>query len=268
MILLIKIRINSQKNIVAKIMNKSRNNWLSFISIGIGLWIGLQCVWIDAALAFEWNFNTDNLDSIVGNPPELNSETLTKDLFILKWEQETRTPEDIELSWHFLSIENTIFNKAIGINISQRNAPKLNAILGQLLTEAFAVTSDYKDKFKRLRPYLAYEDIQACLPPESSYSYPSGHSTIGIFLSELLADLFPESEARIKKVGAYFGYSRVICGVHFPSDIEAGKRLGKALAKQVLNSDIWRGIKLDLQDELDYLKQNKKVTTEPLLLYF
>ena len=70
-------------------MSKYRKNWLGYIAVTmaiiIGFWIGLQSLCISPAFAFEWSFNTDHLDSIVGTPPEPNSKELERDLTILRW---------------------------------------------------------------------------------------------------------------------------------------------------------------------------------------
>src|SRR5947209_20328887 len=59
--------------------------------------------------------------------------------------------------------------------------------------------------------------------PAYSYSYPSGHSTRGALDAILLAQMVPEKRAEIFARGWDFGLSRVVGGVHYPSDVEAGR---------------------------------------------
>jgi len=57
-------------------------------------------------------------------------------------------------------------------------------------------------------------------------------------------------------VGFHAGVSRVMCGVHFPSDVEAGQRLGAAAAAQVIASPEWRTFRdnPEIQKELQRLR--------------
>jgi acid phosphatase (class A) len=59
--------------------------------------------------------------------------------------------------------------------------------------------------------------------PAYSYSYPSGHSTFGAITAILLAQMVPEKRDALYARGWEFGRNRVVLGVHFPSDVEAGR---------------------------------------------
>lgn len=58
-------------------------------------------------------------------------------------------------------------------------------------------------------------------------------------------------------VGLHGGARRVICGVHYPSDVEAGQRLGRAAALQLLAAPHWQAFQQDpqVQAELRLLRQ-------------
>src|SRR4029077_4220212 len=73
----------------------------------------------------------------------------------------------------------------------------------------------------------------SCTPAEESYlrtngSYPSGHSTIGWLWALILIEVSPERADALLQRGRAFGQSRGICGVHWKSDIEAGRIMGAA----------------------------------------
>jgi acid phosphatase (class A) len=71
---------------------------------------------------------------------------------------------------------------------------------------------------------------------EPSYGYPSGHSTRGTVYSLVLAELFPERKDAILAVGRTIGWDRVLLGVHFPTDIYAGRVLGQAVFRELMAS--------------------------------
>jgi acid phosphatase (class A) len=103
---------------------------------------------------------------------------------------------------------------------------------------------------------VAHADIKPCVPKEPGYSFPSGHATFYSATSVLLADLLPERRERIMEVGKSVGANRVICAMHYPSDIEAGVRLGQAGAAQILQSSAWKQFKAraDVQAEVNAIK--------------
>jgi len=108
----------------------------------------------------------------------------------------------------------------------------------------------------RIRPYLAHPDLQPCLPPEDTGSFPSGHAVWFRTNAELLADLLPERRDRLQQVGRQGGANRVFCGVHDPSDVEAGQRLGAEAARQIIACPQRRAFRSDprLQQELGRLR--------------
>ena len=70
----------------------------------------------------------------------------------------------------------------------------------------------------------------------TDYSYPSGHSTRGTVYAQVLAELFPEKREALVAKGRETGWLRVQGGVHYPTDIYAGRVLGQALARDFLAS--------------------------------
>ena len=69
--------------------------------------------------------------------------------------------------------------------------------------------------------------------PQGS-SYPSGSSTVGYLTAIILADMVPEKAAALYARGRELGDDRVILGVHFPSDIEAGRLAATGLAAALM----------------------------------
>ena len=68
---------------------------------------------------------------------------------------------------------------------------------------------------------------------ETDGSYPTGHGLIGWSWALVIAEVAPEHASAVLARGRDFGDSRVVCGVHYPSDIEAGRYLGSALVSRL-----------------------------------
>jgi acid phosphatase (class A) len=92
-----------------------------------------------------------------------------------------------------------------------------------------------KTIYKRPRPYLRNPKIIPCIALEKSYSYPSGHATISRVWGRVLSELYPDRREEFMTKADEVALNRVLGGVHHPSDIVAGKKLGDVLAVEVLD---------------------------------
>lgn len=92
-----------------------------------------------------------------------------------------------------------------------------------------------KEKYDRPRPYLTHKQIKPCIDLEGSDSYPSGHAMFGRMYARVLSAMFPEREILFLKRGEQIGINRILGGVHYPSDVAAGRQLGDILADDFLN---------------------------------
>lgn len=98
--------------------------------------------------------------------------------------------------------------------------------------EEKAVVDAAKFTFCRLRPFLTpgntLHPVQEAMP-DDSYSYPSGHATYGATVGFLLAEMMPEKRAALYARIEDYARGRMVAGVHFRSDVEAGKLIGAAI---------------------------------------
>jgi acid phosphatase (class A) len=110
----------------------------------------------------------------------------------------------------------------------------------QLMKSMFGTMRDASDAsknlYKRRRPYDYDAGLVPCISkvPASSYSYPSGHAALGYIMAALLTQIIPEQQAKWYDRAAEFANSRIVGGVHFPSDVEAGRIMGLVLAERAL----------------------------------
>ncbi|MES2149301.1 MAG: phosphatase PAP2 family protein [Pseudomonadota bacterium] len=119
-----------------------------------------------------------------------------------------------------------------GLPISQEATPNLNMLLRRTLADAGLSTYAAKLTYKRTRPFVAHGDA-SCTPAEEHElrgdgSYPSGHSAVGWAWALVLAELVPERADALLALGHEFGQSRVVCGVHWQSDVFAGREMAAA----------------------------------------
>ena len=170
------------------------------------------------------------IKKLLGNYPTPGSAEEIADVqAILDW-QDKRTTEDCNIGdsqSDDLSVR-AIFSDNNG-PITVKEADRLEAILLKKKISAGANIFLAKAVYKRPRPYDAHNEIKPCIALETSYSYPSGHSALAQFYGRLLSDMFPERATLIKKHADKSSLLRVIGGVHYPSDVLAGKKLADEL---------------------------------------
>ena len=142
----------------------------------------------------------------------------------------------------------TVFNfaGAVGSFFVQTNLPKTAAFFAKVQQDAETVTDSGKNYFKRPRPYTVDPSL-ANGKLETSYSYPSGHSTetmvIGLVLAQALSDLHDPIIAHARLMG----WHRVEIARHYATDIYAGRALAKAIVREMKKNQ-------DFQRELSEIK--------------
>jgi acid phosphatase (class A) len=107
------------------------------------------------------------------------------------------------------------------------------------LSDLTKATSDNsKNTFCRTRPYdLPGNTLHPLKTVSNSPSYPSGHTIWGTAVGSVLAQMIPEKRTEIYERIADYGRSRMVVGVHYRSDVDAGKILGAALAADEFAND-------------------------------
>ena len=125
-----------------------------------------------------------------------------------------------------------IFDEALGVTFAPEQMPTLTLLLGRMLGDLETIQTPAKRGYVRARPFVT-EPAETCFPPEpwlaSSGSYPSGHAALGWAWALVLAEMAPDRADAILARGLAYGESRMICGVHYASDVEAGRIVGAAM---------------------------------------
>lgn len=89
----------------------------------------------------------------------------------------------------------------------------------------------------RPRPFAVWNKVRVkpCpgARPEGT-SFPSGHAATAALYAELLKTAVPELGDKLEERVKSYDESRLICGFHYPSDLVAGDKVGRAVAKALL----------------------------------
>jgi undecaprenyl-diphosphatase len=88
-----------------------------------------------------------------------------------------------------------------------------------------------KRVFVRERPFITHAAIDRGAAPLDRYSFPSGHTLHAVSFTWQACAHFPELAWVLVPLAALIASSRVVLGLHYPSDVLAGAAIGAALAE-------------------------------------
>jgi acid phosphatase (class A) len=175
-------------------------------------------------------------------PPNDNSVAAKSELAELKGIANVRSPAQLARARSDDKTENaSIFSETIGPGFDLKALPATEKMFADIRREEQAAAAVAKDFFKRNRPWIVDPSIASCSRQDAPQSsYPSGHATMGYSMGVVLASLVPEKAQAILARASEYAENRLVCGMHFRRDIEAGQALGTAIAVQLMQSPAFK----------------------------
>jgi acid phosphatase (class A) len=124
------------------------------------------------------------------------------------------------------------FAAVLAVEVNAKTMPHTSMLLRRSMTDAGLSTYAAKQRYQRARPFVVNR-VPSCTPADEALlakdgSYPSGHAAIGWMMALVLTDLAPQKSTALLERGFDFGQSRVVCRVHWQSDVEAGRLMASA----------------------------------------
>jgi len=95
-----------------------------------------------------------------------------------------------------------------------------------------------KNSFKRNRPAVALNNFTSLVTPSDQFSFPSGHTSAAFMVAAITGYFVPVLLLPLLIWSILVGFSRVVLGVHFPTDTLVGMILGSSVALYSLNQII------------------------------
>jgi hypothetical protein len=180
---------------------------------------------------------TVDLKALLGDPPADGSPQTLQEINLLLEKQKNRTPEEVARAQKESKMTAFIFADVLGDWFDPKNLPVTAQLLNNVEEDTHTVSESAKKIWGRPRPPLQDKRIQPVVEVPTTASYPSGHSTRGTIFALVIAELTPDLRDKILARGQLIGEDRMIGGVHFPSDVAAGRVLGKALFDIISKDD-------------------------------
>ncbi|HEY2009891.1 MAG TPA: phosphatase PAP2 family protein [Rhizomicrobium sp.] len=151
-----------------------------------------------------------------------------------------RSPErHAQAEWDDKHESIELFAKVLGPQFDLAKLPLTAKLMDEVDNDQAVTANIAKRYFLRNRPWAIDPSLVACdYKPNAAplTSYPSGHATLSYSTGYILAALMPEKAQPILDRAQEYAYSRVVCGAHYPSDLEASHVLATTLAIKLLEN--------------------------------
>jgi membrane-associated phospholipid phosphatase len=213
--------------------------WDGVMPTGAGYWTGDNPVEPMAGYWQTWVLASGD-EVRPGPPPAYDSDQLAAELQEVKTFTRTWQSNQKVLYWHTLegSVESWYNYAALrmfeqGLDANPPRAARTYAMMSVAHYDAVVACWDAKYTYWSIRPYQLDPEITVFFPTPHP-SYPSGHSCVTSAIGEVLANQFPAYADAIHIRVEEAGDSRIWGGIHFRSDINAGRAIGLAVAQKVL----------------------------------
>jgi len=169
-------------------------------------------------------------------PPAQDSDITKKEIEEILDFQENRTETMVEYAQADQDISVFRFSDIMGEKFTKEDLPVTAEFFHNVTATASAISGPAKDFWKRPRPSVFDARVKPCVKVPSNAAYPSGHSTAGNLMAIILANMVPEKSAEIFDRGWAFAVNRIIGGVHYRSDSEAGRIAATLIAQRMFES--------------------------------
>jgi acid phosphatase (class A) len=206
-----------------------------------------------AGCAYWWSLQTPHFlpgdaDAFAAQfaPPPANDSSQTRaELDELLSLQASRTPAESAAARADRKKDIRQFYGALGVDAAAEGAlTPLRSFMERVEGDVSIYVRAAKHRFARARPYVIESRLAPCIDDVAdNLSYPSGHSTYGYVVALVLADMVPERRMQLLARADEFAHHRMTCGVHYASDIVAGRAGAEWLVRELQKDADYRAAK-------------------------
>ncbi len=171
--------------------------------------------------------------------PAIGNARFVNDLAEVRRHTETPTAETTRMSKFYDMTTGTLaggfWNEQAAALIEQHRIGELQAAtllvtMNAAMMDAIVACHDAKYAYWVPRPSQADPSIKPLIGVPNHPSYPSNHSCISTAATLVLAHFIPQARSRMEEVAIEAGLSRIVAGLHFRFDVEAGEDIGRKVA--------------------------------------
>lgn len=204
------------------------------IAIGLlSLWFPLANAWAQTSYV---SHESVDITRVLPAPPSPGSTEQRLDLDAVLSAQSHRTAvqEKSALAENDLSVFQ--FSEVLGASFTAEKLPATANLFKRIQEDSIDVLGPAKEQWKRPRPFLTSDQVKPVGAKPGSASYPSGNSLLGYVYAVVLAQILPAQRDAIFNKGLDIGNARVVAGVHYPTDVAAGRLAAVEIVAKLGNS--------------------------------
>jgi PAP2 superfamily len=218
--------------------------WDGKMPTGPGLWTGTNPASVTQPLVKPWVMTSAN-QFRPGPPPAFDSEQKKTELAEVKALMASRTSVQTELAnfWQFgAGGRNAVYwTEWVARKLAQYRleddpprAARAYLLPNVALFDSSISCFEAKYTYWAARPFQLDPDLKPLFATPNHPSYPSAHSCMTGAAALVLSELFPAEAANLIAIEKEASESRIWAGIHFRSDIEAGRSVARGVAGAVI----------------------------------
>ena len=182
-----------------------------------------------------------SVDALIPPPPPAFKSTQAKAEMdeIVAW-QKRRTADDLKAIDYWddvptpLRWSEEIRGEIITASLVPPKGARALALVHAAMYDASLVAWKAKARYKRALPVQENPYLKPVAGEPGIPSYPSEHAAISMAAAVMMAELFPDHKDQILAKARLVGETRIAAGAAHRSDVDAGLKIGEAVAQQVL----------------------------------
>lgn len=180
---------------------------------------------------------------IIGLPPAMNAPEQKREFDEVLQITLNRTPEREKAAIADQYQTLARFLEGADIPFAGNQHREVRLLFREAQVELSIVLLGVRRLTSRQRPFTVWNKVRVkpCPGgrPEGS-SFPAGHAATAALYAELLTEAAPELATKFEERVTDYGESRLVCGFHYRSDLVAGDKAGRAVAKALLAERAFR----------------------------
>ncbi len=174
---------------------------------------------------------------LIAPTPDSQSEAQARDLAAVLEAQKNRTPELVARAEADNVLSIFRYGDVLGPNFTADRLPVSVDFFKRMHADARTILNATKEAWNRPRPYNVSAEVKPLgEKPRTNFAYPSGTTIFGSLTAIVLANMVPEKRAQLFERSVEFSANRIVLGVHYPSDIEAGRIAATVMAAAFLQN--------------------------------
>lgn len=174
--------------------------------------------------------------TLLGPPPAVGGAEWNAEIDHMAALQAHADPAELKIAATERSLSPEMMVLPVVPELTRERFPHVYVLLERVNVVTQDVTSQVKDYYHTKRPYLSSPRIKPLIEPHDNPSYPSGHTSGGYVWAYVMSMLVPEEREAFFAKAEQFAQHRVLVGMHYPHDLEGGRKVALLVMGALLQS--------------------------------